>query len=91
MLYFGFTHCPDICPDEIEKMIQVVDKIGRFQSTSDYCCDTISCCRGLQDLRTIGEKTTQVSIRKVHRFGDFCHEGLKKVFKLVCVEQPSAF
>jgi len=29
MLYFGFTNCPDICPEELDKMGQVVETIER--------------------------------------------------------------
>lgn len=30
LLYFGFTFCPDICPDELVKMAETVDLVGTF-------------------------------------------------------------
>src|ERR1700691_255442 len=28
LLYFGYTHCPDICPTTLADIAQVLDKLG---------------------------------------------------------------
>lgn len=31
LLYFGFTSCPDICPDELDKMTEALTLLGEWR------------------------------------------------------------
>jgi protein SCO1/2 len=36
LLYFGFTHCPDICPSELVKVGHVMEELGKLSYTISF-------------------------------------------------------
>lgn len=53
-MYFGFTHCPDICPDELDKMALMYDKV-REKCGDNLVPLMITCDPARDDPKTLKE------------------------------------
>ena len=62
LLYFGFTFCPDICPDELHKMATVINKLGEnththslalSHSLTTFTCSSIDATPGLPKVQPL--------------------------------------
>ncbi|KAJ9257235.1 hypothetical protein DTO021C3_3804 [Paecilomyces variotii] len=48
-VYFGFTHCPDICPDELDKMAAIIDKVRESANGEDVMRPVFITCDPARD------------------------------------------
>ncbi len=37
LIYFGYTFCPDVCPEELERMGKIVDALGSMRFFTCRC------------------------------------------------------
>ncbi|KAB8068909.1 SCO1/SenC-domain-containing protein [Aspergillus leporis] len=48
-VYFGFTHCPDICPDELDKMAEIIDRVKEATKDENIFLPVFVTCDPVRD------------------------------------------
>ncbi|GAM43955.1 hypothetical protein TCE0_060r19187 [Talaromyces pinophilus] len=55
-VYFGFTHCPDICPDELDKMASIIDKVKEASNGAEVMRPVFITCDPARDTPEVLKK-----------------------------------
>lgn len=80
LIYFGFTHCPDICPEELEKITKIVDKIDSTRLYKSYLIPIFVTCDPERDTpEAINEYLSDFSQKIIGLTGS--KEEIEKVTK----------
>jgi protein SCO1/2 len=55
-VYFGFTHCPDICPDELDKMAAIIDNVKAASDGAEVMKPVFITCDPARDTPEVLKK-----------------------------------
>jgi protein SCO1/2 len=80
VMYFGFTHCPDVCPDELEKMSVAISKLDKLGVGNMVVPIFVSVDPGRDTPEVVKKYIKEFHPRFVGLTGD--DEEVKKVAKL---------
>ncbi|WP_163571459.1 SCO family protein, partial [Klebsiella pneumoniae] len=50
LVFFGFTHCPDICPTKLFEMTQMLDRLGPDAQRVNVAFVTVDPARDTKEL-----------------------------------------
>lgn len=96
IIYFGFTHCPDICPEEMDKMTAVAEGLGMLPHNFQYkvCqgAETIQCIRFITEKANVPVQPIFITVDPERDSADvvkkYLHEFSDKILGLTgTVEQ----
>ncbi|KAJ1976515.1 Cu-binding protein [Dimargaris xerosporica] len=93
LVYFGFTHCPDICPEELDKMAEVLDKLDQDKDVkgADVVPIFITCDPQRDGVKQIKEYIQEFHPRLVGLTGPFDEiSKAAKAYRVYFSKPPTA-
>ncbi|RXK41303.1 hypothetical protein M231_01453 [Tremella mesenterica] len=91
LMYFGFTNCPDICPEELDKMSEAVDMIGKAEKGGEVTPVFISVDPARDTVEAVRTYISDFHPKMIGLTGDYdAVKGTCKAYRVYFSTPPDA-